>query len=57
VNQSTDGKQAPVRYLCLPGSRFTGSTLLGSLLNEHPECASIGAATGLIHKADLSTYR
>ena len=57
MNQSADGERARVRYLCLPGSRFTGSTLLGSLLNEHPECASIGAATGLIHKADLSTYR
>jgi hypothetical protein len=57
VNHSADPERARVRYLCLPGSRFTGSTLLGSILNEHPECASIGAATGLIHKADLSTYR
>ena len=46
-----------VRYVCLPGSRFTGSTLLGTLLNEHPECASIGAATGLIRRTDLTTYR
>jgi hypothetical protein len=46
-----------VRYVCLPGCRFTGSTLLGSLLSEHPECASIGAATGLIRRTDLSTYR
>lgn len=40
----------------MPGSPFTGSTLLGMLLNEHPECASIGAATGLIWSVDLSTY-
>jgi hypothetical protein len=46
-----------IRYVVLPGSRFTGSTLLGSLLNEHPECASIGAATGLIRRTDLSSYR
>jgi hypothetical protein len=41
----------------MPGSPFTGSTLLGTLLNEHPECASIGAATGLIRRANLATYR
>lgn len=46
-----------MRYVCLPGCRFTGSTLLGSLLNEHPECASIGAATGLIRRTDLASYR
>jgi hypothetical protein len=40
----------------MPGSPFTGSTLLGLLLNEHPSCASIGAATGLIRKVDLTTY-
>jgi Sulfotransferase domain len=40
----------------MPGSPFTGSTLLGLLLNEHPECASIGAATGLIRSVDLATY-
>jgi hypothetical protein len=51
------GGQVPIRYVCLPGSRFTGSTLLGSLLNEHPECASIGAATGLIRRTNLATYR
>lgn len=46
----------PIRYVCMPGSPFTGSTLLGVLLNEHPAIASIGAATGLIWKVDLSTY-
>ena len=46
----------PVRYVCMPGSPYTGSTLLGLLLNEHPECASIGAATGLTAKVDLATY-
>lgn len=45
-----------ISYVCMPGSPFTGSTLLGLLLNEHPACASIGAATGLIWKVDLSTY-
>ncbi|HET6777759.1 MAG TPA: sulfotransferase [Gemmatimonadales bacterium] len=40
----------------MPGSPFTGSTLLGLLLNEHPDCASIGAATGLIKEVDLATY-
>ena len=46
-----------IQYVCMPGSPFTGSTLLGSLLNEHPACASIGAATGLIRSVDLATYR
>ncbi|HEX2249086.1 MAG TPA: sulfotransferase [Gemmatimonadales bacterium] len=41
----------------MPGSPYTGSTLLGLLLDDHPACASIGAATGLIRRADLSTYR
>jgi hypothetical protein len=49
-------KQRRIRYVCMPGSPFTGSTLLGLLLNEHPECASIGAATGLIWSVDLATY-
>ena len=56
-NESAGAERKPIRYVCLPGSRFTGSTLLGSLLNEHPECASIGAATGLIRRTDLTTYR
>ena len=46
-----------IRYVCLPGSPFTGSTLLGTLLNDHQECASIGAAVGLLARADLATYR
>jgi Sulfotransferase family len=46
-----------IRYVCIPGSPFTGSTLLGTLLNDHPQCASMGAAVGLIARADLSTYR
>jgi hypothetical protein len=45
-----------IRYVCMPGSPFTGSTLLGLLLNEHPQLASIGAATGLIRGIDVSTY-
>jgi hypothetical protein len=50
-----DGKR--ILYVCMPGSPFTGSTLLGALLNDHPDCASIGAAVGLTWRADLSTYR
>ncbi len=56
-NDSPDPSRMRIRYVCVPGSPFTGSTLLGSLLNEHPSCASMGAATGLIWRADLSTYR
>lgn len=54
---STNGIGKRIRYVCMPGSPFTGSTLLGILLNEHPDCASIGAAVGLLPRADLSTYR
>ncbi|HWB42702.1 MAG TPA: hypothetical protein VG500_15680, partial [Gemmatimonadales bacterium] len=57
ATEAPEANGRPLRYVCLPGSRFTGSTLLGTLLNEHPECASIGAATGLIRRTDLSTYR
>ncbi|MGQ0850069.1 MAG: sulfotransferase [Actinomycetota bacterium] len=46
-----------IRYVCMPGSPYTGSTLLGLLLNEHPSCVSIGAATGLTRRVDLATYR
>lgn len=45
-----------LRYVCIPGSPFTGSTLLGTLLNEHPSLASIGAAVGLPRRPDLNTY-
>ncbi len=51
-----EGHGRRIRYVCIPGSPFTGSTLLGTLLNEHPDCASIGAATGLTKRTDLSTY-
>jgi hypothetical protein len=57
ANDSATLERTRIRYVCLPGSRFTGSTMLGSLLNEHPDCASIGAATGLIRRTDLSTYQ
>ncbi len=46
-----------IQYVCMPGSPYTGSTLLGILLDRHPQCASIGAATGLIRRVDLSTYQ
>src|SRR5215210_4672763 len=56
-NRITGPASGTVRYVCMPGSPFTGSTMLGTLLNELPDCASIGAAVGLIARADLSTYR
>lgn len=56
-NVSPDVGLRRIRYVCLPGCRFTGSTLLGSLLNEHPDCASIGEAKGLIARTELATYR
>lgn len=49
-------RDASLTYVCMPGSPYTGSTLLGFLLNSHPECVSIGAATGLTSRIDLSTY-
>jgi hypothetical protein len=55
-NTAAGVNQQRVRYVCMPGSPFTGSTLLGMLLNEHPACASMGAATGLIRTVDLATY-
>jgi hypothetical protein len=48
--------ETPIPYVCMPGSPYTGSTLLGMLLGNHPSCASIGAATGLTARVDLSTY-
>lgn len=56
-NDYPNGAGRRIRYVCMPGSPFTGSTLLGALLNEHPACASIGAAIGLLPRADLSSYR
>ena len=46
-----------VRYVCMPGSPYTGSTLLGLLLNSRPDLVSIGAATGLTAKVDIATYQ
>jgi hypothetical protein len=57
TSPSSDLQPRRIRYVCIPGSPFTGSTLLGTLLNEHPQCASIGAAVGLLARADLATYR
>jgi hypothetical protein len=51
-----DDTLAPVRYVSMPGSPYTGSTLLGMLMANHPACTSIGAATGLTAKVDLDTY-
>lgn len=52
----SDTKVDSVRYVCMPGSPYTGSTLLGFLLNAHPECVSIGAATGLTRRVDVESY-
>jgi hypothetical protein len=57
ANESGASPAKPIQYVCLPGSPFTGSTLLGALLNEHQNCSSIGAATGLIRRVDLTSYR
>ena len=46
-----------IRYVCMPGSPYTGSTLLGTILGSHPACASIGAATGLSRRVDPTSYR
>lgn len=54
---SPGDQDARLRYVCIPGSPFTGSTLLGTLLNEHPDCSSVGAAVGLPRRPDLATYR
>lgn len=49
-------REPPINYVCMPGSPYAGSTLLGFLLDSHPGCASIGAATGLTRRVDLDTY-
>jgi len=55
--ETTALTRTQVPYVSMPGSPYTGSTLLGMLLANHPACASIGAATGLPAKIDLATYR
>jgi hypothetical protein len=45
-----------VRYVCMSGTGFSGTTLLSFLLNAHPDCASIGEATGLIDDVVVETY-
>jgi hypothetical protein len=56
MTESSGLRTASINYVCMPGSPYTGSTLLGFLLDSHPECASIGAATGLTTRVDLETY-
>jgi hypothetical protein len=56
MSDAVDDTPAPVRYVSMPGSPYTGSTLLGMLMANHPACTSIGAATGLTAKVDLDTY-
>jgi hypothetical protein len=56
VVKGPPGMETPIPYVCMPGSPYTGSTLLGMLLANHPACASIGAATGLTARVDLTTY-
>lgn len=55
--RSRDPAETPIRYVCMPGSPYTGSTLLGFLMDMHPAFASIGAATGLTSGVDIETYR
>ena len=57
MSDAVDHTPAPVRYVSMPGSPYTGSTLLGMLMANHPACTSIGAATGLTAKVDLDTYQ
>lgn len=45
-----------IRYVCMPGHSFTGSTLLAFLLNTNSSCASIGAAAGPISGVDFEDY-
>lgn len=45
-----------VSYVCLPGTSFSGSTLLAFLLNSHPRIASIGEATGLVPRSRPAEY-
>lgn len=45
-----------IRYVCMPGQSYTGSTLLAFLLNAHPDAVSVGAASGLIASVDPTTY-
>jgi len=56
MRDASDDTLPPVRYVSMPGSPYTGSTLLGMLMANHPACTSIGAATGLTAKVDLDTY-
>lgn len=56
MRESVDGRSEIVRYVCMPGSPYTGSTLLGLLLNSLPDSVSIGAATGLTARADIAMY-
>lgn len=56
-SRAAAARSGPIRYVCMPGSPYTGSTLLGLLLDHHPGCVSIGAATGLTERIDLEAYR
>jgi hypothetical protein len=56
VPSLSDPAAPPMRYACMIGSGFCGSTLLAFLLNAHPACASVGEVTGLIEGLDLRTY-
>jgi hypothetical protein len=56
TTDSRPSMETPIPYVCMLGSPYTGSTLLGMLLGNHPACASIGAATGLAARVELSMY-
>lgn len=57
MRDAPEEETAVVPYVCMPGSPYTGSTLLGFLLGSHPDCVSIGAATGLTARVDVATYQ
>lgn len=57
MHESTGERAGAIPYVCMPGSPYTGSTLLGSLLDGHPDITSIGAGTGLTRRVDIDTYQ
>lgn len=42
-----------VRYVCMTGANYCGSTLLSLLLNSHPSCITVGEITGPRRGVDL----
>jgi hypothetical protein len=53
----SDEAREPVRYVCMTGANYCGSTLLALLLNAHPSCVSVGEITGPRRGVDLNEIR